>query len=277
MISTTDLIAKFRYALDNVWGYIYGRAGILWTKALQDNVSDEMAKKYGKKWIGHYVADCSGLFAWAFKQLGGYMYHGSNTMYLKYCTDKGKLNKGKREDGKELLPGTAVFVWNEEKKKYSHVGLYIGGNEVIEAKGTINGVVLSMVTEKKWTHWGELKGVNYYGEQPEPQPEKLPTLRKGDRGEYVTLAQTKLVARGYDVGSASIDGIFGSATEKAVKQFQTDWNLKIDGIIGSQTWEYLNSTPSVVTYTITIRELTKSQVDELEQKYPNSSVVQERG
>jgi len=41
---------------------------------------------YGDKWIGRYVTDCSGLFYWAFKELGGYMYHGSNTMWDKYCT-----------------------------------------------------------------------------------------------------------------------------------------------------------------------------------------------
>jgi len=91
-IAVGDLIAKFQYALDNDWGYIWGKAGILWTKALQEQLNKttsedyEYGRKYGAKWIGHYVADCSGLFSWAFKQVGGYMYHGSNTMWLKYCT-----------------------------------------------------------------------------------------------------------------------------------------------------------------------------------------------
>jgi hypothetical protein len=31
---------------------------------------------------------------------------------------------------------------------------------VIEAKGTQSGVIISNVTEKKWTYWGELKGVD---------------------------------------------------------------------------------------------------------------------
>ena len=167
MITTQALIEKFRQALEEKWGYIWGTAGVQWTAARQKELekttdSDRaQGRKYGSKWIGHKVADCSGLFSWAFKQLGGYMYHGSDTMYRKYCVSKGELNKGKRTDCATLKPGTAVFVWNG--KKYSHVGLYIGDGIVIEAMGTINGVTTSKVSAGKWTHWGELVGVDYSG------------------------------------------------------------------------------------------------------------------
>ena len=177
VISTEALIAQFQYALDNDWGYIYATAGVMWTAEKQadlEKTTDEsraMGRKYGSKWIGHMVADCSGLFAWAFKQFGGYMYHGSDTMFRKYTTASGELKKGKRTDGRELLPGTAVFTYNKDTKKYGHVGLYIGNGLVIEAEGTIHGVVTSKV-DGKWTYWGELKGVDYgYAPQPEPQPE----------------------------------------------------------------------------------------------------------
>ena len=159
-ILAADLIIKFKYAYENKWGYIINTAGILWTQAKQNAVTDSYAKKYGSKWIGHYVADCSGLFSWAFSQLGGYMYHGSNTMWNKYCTSKGKLSSGKRTDGKELKPGTAVFVLKDGDNR-SHVGLYIGNGEVIEASSTETGVVKSKITNSKWKEWGELKGVDY--------------------------------------------------------------------------------------------------------------------
>ena len=159
-IKTADLIAKFQYALDNKWGYILNTAGELWTQAKQNAATGDTAKQYGSKWIGHYVADCSGLFSWAFKQLGGYMYHGSNTMWNKYCTSKGDLSNGKRTDGKELKPGTAVFVLKNGNDR-SHVGLYIGGDTVIEASSTQTGVITSKITNKKWAEWGELKGVTY--------------------------------------------------------------------------------------------------------------------
>ncbi|NES04851.1 MAG: peptidoglycan-binding protein [Okeania sp. SIO2F4] len=32
------------------------------------------------------------------------------------------------------------------------------------------------------------------------------------------------------------DGIFGVSTDTALKQFQKDRNLTVDGIVGSQTW-----------------------------------------
>ena len=179
-IAAVDLIAKFKYAIDNNWGYIWGTAGDKWTQAKQDALVNTFVKKYGtnwknnanaknedkyygavygKKWVGHTVADCSGLFSWAFKQLGGYMYHGSNTMYNSYCTSKGKLTKKGRTDGKELKPGTAVFTGNDAK--HGHVGLYIGNDTVIEASGSNAGVIKTKISGGKWTYWGELKGVNY--------------------------------------------------------------------------------------------------------------------
>ena len=169
MIQTNDLISKFRYALDNDWGYICGQAGDKWTQKKQDAATREQTKKYGQKWVGHYVADCSGLFSWAFKQLGGYMYHGSDTMFRKYTTANGTLKDGKRTDGQEMKPGTAVFVWKESDKKYGHVGLYIGDGWVIEAASTQSGVIKTKASNKKWTHWGQLKDVNYGGDQPVPE------------------------------------------------------------------------------------------------------------
>ena len=162
MIQTNKLIAKFQKALNEKWGYIYGTYGETWTKEKQDSATREMTKQYGAQWIGKRVSDCSGLFYWAFKELGGYMYHGSNTMYNQYCASKGKLINGKKEDGSLLKPGTAVFLWNQTDG-FHHVGLYIGDGTVIEAKGTQYGVVASKVT--LWHYWGEMKGVDYSGDQ----------------------------------------------------------------------------------------------------------------
>ena len=161
MIAANDLIALFRKALAEKWGYIWGAAGVTWTAAKQKAATREMTVKYGSKWIGHTVADCSGLFSWAFKQLGGYMYHGSNTMWNKYCTAQGELKNGNRTDGQPLKPGTAVFQKKVSGSSVnrSHVGLYVGNGVVIEAHGTIAGVITSKVST--WAEWGELKGVDY--------------------------------------------------------------------------------------------------------------------
>ena len=185
MISTNALIAKFQYAIDNHWGYIWGQAGAVWTEAKQKAATREQTVQYGSQWIGHRVADCSGMFYWAFKELGSYMYHGSDTMYRKYCTANGTLNGGKRTDGLPLIPGTAVFVWKPEDQKYGHVGLYIGNGKVIEAQGTKAGVIYSDVSNKKWTNWGELKDVDY-GAEPTPVP-PVPTGYAEVTGKRVAL------------------------------------------------------------------------------------------
>ena len=158
-ILSSELIAQFQTALREGWGYIYGASGEIWTQAQQNAASREQTKKYGQKWVGHRVADCSGLFAWAFRQLGGYCYHGSNTMFRRYSSASGSLSAGKRTDGEPLKPGTAVYKFNASEG-YHHVGLYIGEGAVIEAKGTAYGVVTSKI-DSGWTHWGELKGVDY--------------------------------------------------------------------------------------------------------------------
>ena len=253
MITPEALIVKFRQALDEHWGYIWGTAGEAWTEAKQKELekttdsSRAQGRKYGSKWIGHTVADCSGLFSWAFKKLGGTMYHGSDTMYRKCCVNKGELSKGKRIDQGTLKPGTAVFVWNGSN--YSHVGLYVGDGIVIEAMGTIKGVTTTKVSAGKWTHWGELTGVDYASgnEQLTMHNEQLKgvndhkTILKGCKGRVVKECQTKLVELGYDVGSCGIDGIFGKATLAAVKAFQKDHGLIVDGVVGPNTWKALTN------------------------------------
>ena len=250
MIKAEALIAKFRQALEEKWGYIWGTAGEKWTaekqKELEKTTDANRAqgRQYGSKWIGHRVADCSGLFSWAFRQLGGSIYHGSDTMYRKYCVNKGELSKGKRTDRGTLKPGTAVFVWNGSN--YSHVGLYAGGGIVIEAMSTLKGVTTTKVTAGKWTHWGEVTGVDYAGDNAELRmqnaelnAENRLTIRRGSKGETVAEMQGILERLGYDLGSCGVDGDFGRMTEKAVKAFQKDHGLTVDGICGPKTWKEL--------------------------------------
>ena len=298
VISTQALIDKFKEALADKWGYIWGTAGELWTAAKQKQLEQTTdadranSRKYGSKWIGHKVADCSGLFSWAFKQLGGYMYHGSDTMFRKYCDAKGELNSGARTDGQGLKPGTAVFVWKADKKKYTHVGLYIGDGLVIEAAGARQGVISGKVTDSKWTNWGELKGVDYSGTAPEPapapdpEPAKRPTIRKGNRNQYVKELQTDLDRLGYNLGICGIDGDFGTATEKAVKEFQRDHGLSQDGICGPKTWaalidavDRLKPQPEPAkTYTLIISGLDRTQAEAIKAvaaNYPDAKIKEE--
>ena len=158
MVTAEQFIEKVRIPLDEGWGYIYGTWGTLWTQAKQSASTREMTEKYGSRWIGHMVTDCSGLLRWALYQLGESIVHHARYQYTDYCLPKGKLIDGKRDDGQPILPGTAVFLQGKETKIH-HVGVYVGNDTVVEAKGTIYGVVTSHLNH--WDHWGELKMVDY--------------------------------------------------------------------------------------------------------------------
>ncbi len=53
--------------------------------------------------------------------------------------------------------------------------------------------------------------------------------------------QKRLIDLGYSVGKCGIDGSFGYDTLKAVKKFQKDYNLEVDGFVGSKTCKALTS------------------------------------
>lgn len=64
------------------------------------------------------------------------------------------------------------------------------------------------------------------------------TIRQGATGGAVKILQTGLNAKGY---ALIADGVFGPATDSAVRRFQSDHGLVVDGIVGPQTWGVLVS------------------------------------
>lgn len=66
--------------------------------------------------------------------------------------------------------------------------------------------------------------------------------KMGSRGSEVTKIQTVLKQKGYYTGS--VDGIFGTKTRTAVKNFQRDKGLTVDGIAGKKTLAALGITSS---------------------------------
>lgn len=76
---------------------------------------------------------------------------------------------------------------------------------------------------------------------PAPSTPDRNSIRLGSRGASVQIAQMRLVlaldAAGR--GRIAVDGIFGKATDAAVRWFQADRGLSVDGIIGQHTWDAL--------------------------------------
>ena len=65
-------------------------------------------------------------------------------------------------------------------------------------------------------------------------------LSRGAKGGAVRRLQRALRAAGYLL---VVDGIFGPATQAAVRQYQRDHGLEVDGVVGPRTWVALADTP----------------------------------
>lgn len=240
MIPIRDLVNTALQAYEEKWGYIWGKSGQVWTQANQDAATRDMTVKYGQKWVGKRVADCSGLFVWAFKAHGGKIYHGSNTIWEKYLVPE---TRGPLAGVVRIRYGAAVF--QNVGGKRTHIGWYRGGGMVEEERGTQTGCILSPLST--WDEVGELKDADYTGEVYETF-EILPlnTLTKGSKGELVKYLQRALAEDGYDIGKAKdgtplIDGIFGSSVLSAVRAFQHDHGLEPDGKVGQKTWAVIKA------------------------------------
>lgn len=123
---------------------------------------------------------------------------------------------------------------------------------------TPNGIV----DAETWDEiYDEFRGtaISVYGSEVfkihgEPYP-GVP-LKTGDTGSAVETVQKQLNAISNlnpNVPAVTPDGIFGSATENAVKAFQSYYGLTPDGIVGRMTWnaieqEYLSAFSSVNTH-----------------------------
>lgn len=78
-------------------------------------------------------------------------------------------------------------------------------------------------------------------------PSSSDVLRKGDSGEAVKTMQTMLIACGYSCGNAGADGHFGDGTQKALKAFQKDSSLEVDGVYGKASKTALKAKYKAVT------------------------------
>ena len=85
------------------------------------------------------------------------------------------------------------------------------------------------------------------------------SLKRGSKGAKVKELQTKLNKVGNNL---VVDGSFGSATEKAVKDFQKKYGLAVDGIVGPNTTkkldEVITSNPKPVA-TATLKKGSKGE------------------
>ena len=71
-------------------------------------------------------------------------------------------------------------------------------------------------------------------------------LRKGSRGDDVVELQQFLIDQGYNLNQWGADGIFGNETLAAVRSFQADQGLTIDGVVGPNTFGAIDEVRTAV-------------------------------
>ncbi len=251
-------------------GYVLGTYGQICTQQLLEDraVADpENGSSYYlgdcTRWIGKLVTDCSGLIEWFLLKQGVTNCDSySGGMYKNWCSERST-----NMNIMPYVPGLAVFKRND--KGVFHVGIYVGKDRVIEAKGAMYGVVVSQFSaDSDWNAWGYLDWLNCnlgesdvtqlpivadaltYGPLP-GYPDirtstaevvqhsgsySSPVYRKGDSGDKIEMLRRRFWA---EDNTFVVNNFFDTTLENRVKAFQTANGLTSDGLVGSATWQQI--------------------------------------
>ena len=226
--------------------YWYGTYGQISTRALYKQKKAQYPANYDK-WpeqsfldqLNVKVHDCVGLIKGYVMGSGdpdiatpyNSKYDVSANGLFNLCSATGSINTLPE------IPG--LIVW-----KSNHVGVYIGGGYVIEARGHAYGVVKTKVEDRPWTHWGKLPSSWItYDNKEETCVANLIVLKRGIKG-IDSIGSWQMLLRGYNYNGLDnelirVDEDFGANTEYATKQVQRVHRLTQTGIVDGPTWEAL--------------------------------------
>ena len=213
--------------------YWMGTFGEIATQALLNYERKRFPNSYKatdfESQLGQKVHDCGGLVK-ACMMCDDV--NGKPTYIAKYDQDARMLYESSRVRGDDMskFPGIAGYLVYFDNLK--HVGVYVGNNTVVEARGHAYGVVTSKVTNSKWGRWSDYWAVEYPDTPSggdEVKYSDIREIRQGSTGEEVRVVQA--------VCMVTVDGIFGPKTNTAVKAFQKRKGLVQDGIVGEKTWQ----------------------------------------
>lgn len=210
-------------------------------------VANQNPPTWGFDCVNLYKAILWGWTGDTSKEKGGAVY-GTNGVPDRSADGIFNLCLNKSSDFSIIKPGEAVWI-------PGHFGLYVGDNLVVECtptwadgvqfSGLLNVKAMDGYPDRRWNQHGFLPWVDYNnvdnittelsgGAKPETsvQPSKSSVLKKGDKGADVKEMQKNLIKLGYDLGAYADDGDFGSKTDEAVRKFQKDNRLTVDGEYG---------------------------------------------
>lgn len=166
--------------------------------------------------------------------------------YASWCAPKGTGDI----PAQYRAPGAAVFIHSASAGYITHVGYLVepvdagrpeGDWWVVEARGVMYGVVRTKLSARPWNRWGWMTKYFDYDTGARSDDFALGDrlLKNGCEGADVKELQEALISLGYDCGRWGADGDYGDATEMAVRDFQGDKQLTVDGDYGPITHKAL--------------------------------------
>ncbi|OQB24512.1 MAG: putative peptidoglycan binding domain protein [Chloroflexi bacterium ADurb.Bin180] len=221
-------------------GYIIGTRGQLWTLSMYDRWVENPTweayltnlKLWGKKWIGHIVADCMGWYEMWYN--GGDLdkplplstkYPDINTYAMYDLAKREGLPNGSIETLPQDCPYPVAVGYP------GHVGYYLDGL-VYQAAGHQVGTLTTPLKElawnKPWQYWYALPYLDYEGWWET-------VIQRGAKGPDVVAWQQALLKAGFSLPRFGADGDFGGETETATKAYQTAINQTADGVVRLST------------------------------------------
>lgn len=153
-----------------------------------------------------------------------------------------------------LIRGDVLFYnYVKNGKTYGHAILYLGGGKIVQAsineKGTATGGKTGDQTGKEvavGNYYVPSRGWDYILRYPDKEVQTvditMPVLQKGSQCAEVGTVQVLLNQLGYhgvNGRSLTVDHIYGSNCEYAIKYFQRTAGMNSDGICGQKTWNAL--------------------------------------
>jgi len=147
-----------------------------------------------------------------------------NAKFRKYPTWQESIS-----DHSKLFLRSSRYANLRGCKDYKTACINVQKDEYATSPTYANTLIKTIETYKLYT-WDGVQPVQSPIGNPYIEPSK--NLKKGSRGYDVCWLQYALTQKGY---SLTVDGIFGAKTDEAVRAFQADHGLAVDGIVGPLT------------------------------------------